>query len=223
MEVSLYRLVQAYLTLANGGEFRPLRVTPRPGHVDFTCCFSEVAYVITHILADPSARLLTFGNPGYFDFGFPVALKTGTSSNYRDAWVIGYTSQHVVGIWAGNFDGRPSQDRMGAEVCGPILSDVIRFLYGGTPPEDFTRPVGVREETVCSMSGRRASPRCPYTTSEFVAGSQSIAVCDLPHDDEHHHLGTSYARWLHRREAQTGSESIPAHEARKSHAARWGR
>ena len=93
---------------------------------------------------------------------------------------------------------------MGARVCGPILSDVIQFLYGGTPPEDFTRPTGVRQETVCSMSGRRASPLCPYTTSELVAGTQSIAICDLPHDDGHHQLGPSYARWLHRREAKQG-------------------
>ena len=116
----------------------------------------EVAYVITNILADPAARLLTFGNPGYFDFGFPVAVKTGTSSNYRDAWAIAYTSEHVIGIWAGNFDGRPSPGRMGAGVCGPMLFEIIRFLYGTSPPEAFSRPVSVREETVCSMSGKRA-------------------------------------------------------------------
>jgi penicillin-binding protein 1C len=204
VEVSLYKLAQAYLTLANGGEFRPLRVTPETGAYASRVISPEVAYVITHILADPSARLLTFGNPGYFDFGFPVAVKTGTSSNYRDAWVIGYTSQHVVGIWAGNFDNRPSPGMMGAGVCGPILSDVIRFLYGATASEGFTRPAAVREETVCSMSGRRASPRCPYTTSELVAGRQAIAMCDLSHEDEHHQLGASYARWIHHREAEQG-------------------
>lgn len=203
-EVSLYRLAQAYLTLANGGEFRPLRVTPEMGTYSSRVISPEVSYVITHILTDPSARLLTFGNPSYFDFGFPVAVKTGTSSNYRDAWVIGYTSQHVVGIWAGNFDNRPSPGRMGAGVCGPILSEVIRCLYGATAPEDFTRPAGVREERVCSMSGRRASSRCPYVTSELVAGRQKLAMCDLSHEDEHHQLGTNYAKWLHRREAKQG-------------------
>ncbi len=93
---------------------------------------------------------------------------------------------------------------MGAGVCGPMLSEVIRFLYGSTAPEGFTRPAAVREETVCSMSGRRVSPRCPYATSELVAGPQTIAMCDLSHEDEHHQLGTSYARWLHRREAKQG-------------------
>ncbi|MBI4961781.1 MAG: penicillin-binding protein 1C [Desulfomonile tiedjei] len=204
VEVSLYRLVQAYLTLANGGEFRPLRVAPGPAESTSRVLSREVSYVITHILADPSARLLSFGNPGYFDFGFPVAVKTGTSSNYRDAWIIGYTSRHVIGIWAGNFDGRPSPGRMGAGVCGPILSDVVRLLYATNPPEVFARPATVREETVCSMSGRRASPRCRYATTDLVTGKHQLAMCDLPHEGEHHLLGAGYAKWLHRREARHG-------------------
>jgi penicillin-binding protein 1C len=204
VEVSLYRLVQAYLTLAAEGEFRPLAVAP-PARASAPRVLSpDVAYVITHILADPSARLLTFGNPGYFDFGFPVAVKTGTSSNYRDAWVVGYTSRHIIGIWAGNFDGRPCPGRMGAGVCGPMLLEVVRLLYGTGPPEEFSRPSTVREETVCSMSGRRASPGCRYVTSDLVAGRHTLAMCDLPHEGEHHDLGASYARWLHRREAQHG-------------------
>jgi penicillin-binding protein 1C len=204
VEISLYRLVQAYLALANQGVFRPLRVETSPKESSSSLVSPEVAYVITHILADPSARLLSFGNPGYFDFGFPVAVKTGTSSNYRDAWVIGYTSGHVIGIWAGNFDGRPSPGRMGAAVCGPMLLEVIRLLYGTRPPEGFSRPAGVRDETVCSMSGRRASQKCPYTTSELVAGRHTLAICDLPHEGEHHPLGSNYAKWLHRREALHG-------------------
>jgi penicillin-binding protein 1C len=204
VEVSLYLLVQAYLTLANGGQFLPLQVAPVRGTATLKVFSPEVAYVITHILSDPSARLLTFGNPGYFDFGYPVAVKTGTSSNYRDAWVVGYTSQHIVGIWAGNFDGRPSPGTMGAGVCGPMLLEVMRFLYGATPPEGFTRPSAVQEETVCSMSGRRVSSLCPYATSELIAGRHTLAMCDLPHEDEHHHLGSSYARWLHRREVKQG-------------------
>ncbi len=69
----------------------------------------ETAYVISNILADPSARLLTFGNPSYFDFGFPVSVKTGTSTNYRDSWIVAYTPRHVVGLWAGNFKRPPDQ------------------------------------------------------------------------------------------------------------------
>lgn len=221
VEVSLYRLVQAYLTLARGGEFRPLRVTPEAETYTSQVVTPEVAYIITHILADPSARLLTFGNPDYFDFGFPVAVKTGTSSNYRDAWAVGYTTRHVVGIWAGNFDNRPSPGSMGGAVCGPILSDAIRLLYEGTPPKDFARPPAVREERVCAMSGKLASPRCPYVTSELVVGRRKLAMCDLPHDDERHLLGSSYAKWLHGREAQLGTSRF--HLMKAEHLSERGR
>ena len=190
VEVSLYQLVQGYLTLASEGRFRQLRVEPGPKTAGSPRSSPEVAYVITHILADPAARLLTFGNPGYFDFGFPVAVKTGTSSNYRDAWAIGYTSDHVIGIWAGNFDGRSSPGRMGAGVCGPMLFEIIRFLYGTTPPETFARPAAVREETVCSMSGLRAGPSCRYTATEIVPGNHKLMTCDLPHKDEQPSAGT---------------------------------
>jgi penicillin-binding protein 1C len=222
VEVSLYRLVQAYLTLAGGGDFRPLRVAAAAKDPGTRVFSPDVAYVITHILADPSARLLTFGNPGYFDFGFPVSVKTGTSSNYRDAWIIGYTSRHVIGIWAGNFDSRPSPGTMGAGVCGPMLFDVVRLLYGTTPPEDFSRPAAVWEETVCSMSGRRASPQCPYTSSELVAGKHTLQMCDLPHEGEHHHLGAGYAKWLQRRETLHGSSRFrlmkPESTTQRAHA-----
>ncbi len=205
VEVSLYQLVQAYVALADQGNFRQLRVTASPSASGSRVLSPDVAYIITHILADPTARLLTFGNPGYFDFEFPVAVKTGTSSNYRDAWVVGYTSRHVIGIWAGNFDGRPSPGRMGAGVCGPVLMDVIRFLYGTNPPPGFVRPATVRDETVCSMSGRRAAPACPYTATELVPAGHTLTTCDLPHEGEHHDLGAGYARWLHRREAKQGA------------------
>ena len=204
VEVSLYRLVQAFLALADEGRFRPMRVTPSTRAASSRVLSPEAAYIITHILADPTARLLTFGNPGYFDFPFPVAVKTGTSSNYRDAWIVGYTSRHVIGVWAGNFDGRPSPGTMGAGVCGPVLMDVIRFLYGTDPPPGFVRPPTVREERVCSMSGMRATPACSYTTTELVPAVHTLPMCDLPHEGEHHELGAGYARWLHRREAQQG-------------------
>lgn len=203
-EVSLCQLVQGYMTLASEGRFRPLRGESGPATAGSRVFSPEVAYIITHILADPAARLLTFGNPGYFDFGFPVAVKTGTSSNYRDAWAIGYTTDHVIGIWAGNFDGRSSPGRMGAGVCGPMLFEIVRFLYGTTPPEAFARPAAVREETVCSMSGLRAGPSCRYAATEIVPGNYKLMTCDLPHKDESHQLGPSYARWLHRRETQQG-------------------
>jgi len=204
VEVSLMRLVQAYRSLADKGEFKRLKVLQGEKTTSTRMFSPEVAYVISHILADPSARLLTFGNPGYFDFGFPVALKTGTSTSYRDAWTIAYTTRHVVGVWAGNFDGRPGFGKTGSAVCGPIVNEVVRALYGAGPPESFTRPLAVHEASVCSMSGKLAGHECPYTTTELLIGGMTLPTCDLPHQGQHHELGAGYASWLDRREAQHG-------------------
>ncbi len=203
IEVSLYRLVQAYASLADLGAFRHLKVLQGEEETGEARVFSpEAAYIVTHILSDPSARLLTFGNPGYFEFGFPVALKTGTSTNYRDSWLVGYTPGHVVGIWAGNFDGRPNNGVTGARACGPILKDIIRYLYGATNPGPFQKPAGVKKVSVCSMSGMLAGPSCPHRTEELVMAANEPAVCKLPHDSEYHYLGSPYARWILRREAR---------------------
>ncbi len=206
LEVNLYRLVQAYGALAQEGDYRPLSVladAASPARREFS---KETAYMVSHILADPSARLLTFGNPTYFDFGFPVALKTGTSSGFRDCWAIAYTPRHVIGVWSGNFDGSPSHGASGAAASGPILRDLIQRLYHDQNPGEFNRPTTVKERIICSMSGKLATSKCPYTTTElFVENQEVIPECDLPHDNQAHHpLGSPYAQWIHKREHEQG-------------------
>ncbi|MDQ1238545.1 MAG: penicillin-binding protein [Thermodesulfobacteriota bacterium] len=205
LEVSLYHLVQAYGVLANQGCFRPFSLMKCSGVHSVKKIFSEeTAYVITHILADPTARMLTFGNPSYFDFGFPVALKTGTSSNFRDSWIVAYTTEHVVGIWAGNFDGRSAVSSTGAGACGPILKDIIRLLYGDRPPRTFQRPRRVKEVQVCSMSGKLASAACRYPIGELAIIGKEPGVCQMNHDREYHDLTADYAGWLAQRETRQG-------------------
>jgi len=206
VEVSLYSLVQAYAALARNGLYRPLSAFTGEDTPATRVLASEVAYVISHILADPSARLLTFGNPGYFDSPVRVAVKTGTSSRYRDGWVIGYTPRHVIGVWVGNFNGSPNRGAAGAASCGPILKEIVDHLYGSASPGTFTRPPTVLEDHVCWMSGKPAGPQCPKVTKELFIGDPAAASrCDLPHESEHfHELGAAYARWLHRREAEQG-------------------
>jgi len=206
VEVSLYRLVQAYATLPRDGMYRPLSAFRGDGAPAARVFAPEVAYVISHILADPSARLLTFGNPAFFDFPVPVAVKTGTSSRYRDGWVIGYTPRHVIGVWVGNFNGAPNRGAFGAGQCGPILKEIVDHLYGSDSPGTFVRPPTIQEDHVCWMSGKPAGPQCPKVTKELFIGDPATASrCDLPHESEHfHELSPAYARWLHRREAEQG-------------------
>lgn len=204
IEVSLYDLVQAYTALASGGMFRPLQTVEMGQSHPVQVVSPETAFMIFDMLADPTARVLTFGNPSYFDFGFPAAVKTGTSTNFRDAWVVAYTAKHVVGIWAGNFDGRPSNGASGSAVCGPIVKDVLAMLYGGSAPEPLARPSRVRDVQICAVSGKQAGANCPHTVRELTAVGDELELCRQSHDTEYRYLGGPYARWIHRREARLG-------------------
>jgi penicillin-binding protein 1C len=206
VETSLYRLVRAYATLARGGLPAPTTVLKGGKRDTFRVFSEETSYIVSNMLADPTARLLTFGNPDYFHFGFPLSLKTGTSSNYRDAWLVGYTSEHVIGLWAGNFDGSPTAGASGSRACGPILKEIVNHLYRSGPPAPFRRPERVKEISVCWMSGKPASPRCRYTMKELaVEGTCRGIQCDLPHEsDGVVSLGAPYARWVFRREMEQG-------------------
>jgi penicillin-binding protein 1C len=204
VEVSLYQLVQAYTALARLGHYRPLMVVQGDRPPATPVLSPETAYTISDILADSSARVLTFGNPSYFDFGFPVSLKTGTSSNHRDAWAIAYTSRHVIGMWAGNFDGRATSGVTGSAACGPMVKEVVDFLYGTVKPACFERPSGVRQVLICGMSGELATENCPHKTSDLVVGRNEPPRCRLPHHNEYHYLGGAYASWIHRRESELG-------------------
>ena len=76
------------------------------------------------MLSDPSARNLTFGDFFNQKLPFKVALKTGTSTNYRDGWIVGYTPQYTVAIWVGDFNGQPTIG-MSGERRLVVLSSLI--------------------------------------------------------------------------------------------------
>lgn len=206
IEVSLYRLVQAYRVFAAQGLFGQLtfiagETRPEPSAKVFS---RESSYLVTHILSDPAARLLTFGNPDYLNFKFPVALKTGTSSKYKDCWILAYTSRHVIGLWGGNFSGAAGSGASAAAL-GPILKELIVHLYSAEEPETFPRPQGLEEATICSMSGKLARADCPYVTKELIRTSETLDKCELKHENDKHDLASTYAHWLNRREAEQGS------------------
>jgi penicillin-binding protein 1C len=204
IEVSLFRLAQAYMAFARGGVFRPLNLVANQDSYETRVFSKETSFLITNMLSDPASRLLTFGNPDYLDFKFPVAVKTGTSSKYRDCWIIAFTSKHVIALWGGNFSGRPTSGGTGSAL-GPILKNIVNHLYAAHPPEEFKQPPGIMEASVCWMSGKLAGPSCPYTTKELVPASfAEHPHCDLPHDSERHYLGPTYAQWLDRRESEQG-------------------
>jgi len=130
-EVRLVDLVQAYGVLANQGEttnFSAIRevrdyknklifkAKPKPSKRIFS---KETAFLVSHILSDNNARLLTFGSNNYLNVnGYTVAAKTGTTDDKRDNWTLGYTNDLVIGVWVGNNDNSPMNEALSSGVSG---------------------------------------------------------------------------------------------------------
>ncbi len=99
----------------------------------------KVARMINSILSDEGARSFTFGNDRNLSLeNRQVAVKTGTTNNYRDAWTIGYTPSLVTGVWAGNNDNsQMSRGSGGSRVAAPIWNEYMQRVLGDTPREKF--------------------------------------------------------------------------------------
>jgi penicillin-binding protein 1C len=159
-EARLLELVSAYACLARLGEARPWRMAEaavRPGDQERPVrrVFSrEAAYLTADILSDNHARRLTFGSSSALAFDFPVACKTGTSSDYRDNWAFGYTPEFTVGVWVGNFDGSPMRGVSGVSGAAPVLRDVMIWLHERRGTSWYERPPRVVECEIDAWTGK---------------------------------------------------------------------
>lgn len=125
-EVTLFELTQAYLMLANNGTMKPLRAYKGPPVFAERRVLPETAAsLIGHILSDPLARQLEFGTDSVLNFPVQTAVKTGTSTGYRDAWAMGYNRDFVAGVWMGNLNYEPMSGVTGA--VGPAL--LLRSVF----------------------------------------------------------------------------------------------
>ncbi len=134
-EVSLYELVQAYTALAREGRYRPLTVfdDDRESRTDRVGFDAQAARAVSGILADPSARLLEFGDGGVLRFPQSTAVKTGTSSDYRDAWTVAYNGRYVVGVWIGDLSGRATDGITGSTGAALLTRGLLARAGGAAP------------------------------------------------------------------------------------------
>lgn len=159
---TLTELVQAYSTLARNGTQIPLqyRLPLAQAQVQHLLPAAD-AYRISHILADNSARAATFGPAAVLRFPYPVAAKTGTSSNFRDNWCLGYTAEYTVGVWVGNFDNSAMQGVSGITGAAPIFRRVMQALHEQSPATFPPRPAEVLEVRIDTRTGTPATAATP--------------------------------------------------------------
>jgi len=100
----------------------------------------EVAQKINDVLSDKVARA-PLGENDLFNFpGQDVAVKTGTTNDFRDAWTVGYTPNIAVGVWAGNNDNTSMVKKVSGFIVGPAWSEFMRYAITKLPTEAFVRP-----------------------------------------------------------------------------------
>lgn len=155
-EVRLLELANAYACLARLGEWRPWRLLERADDCKSpTRVISrEAAWLVADVLADNRARALAFGLETPLRFDFPVACKTGTSTDYRDNWAVGYTPEFTVAVWAGNFDGSPMRGVSGVTGAGPVLHTIFQNLRARFGTTWFEPPTGWVQREVHPLTGK---------------------------------------------------------------------
>lgn len=158
-EVSLYELVRAYSTLANGGIKREPKFFLDEKHPSSfkRIIRKDVSSLIGDILSDPDARALEFGRGGLFAFPSETAIKTGTSSDFHDAWAIGYSSRYTVGVWLGNLNREPMREISGARGAVLLLRSIFSFLdrYNSSPP--LFRDPSLKRKAICDDPEKECS------------------------------------------------------------------
>ena len=139
---------------------------------------ASVTYVMNDILKDVF-RYGTAGRARSLGFQHEYAAKTGTTNNYRDAWIIGYSPRILSLVWIG-FDDGHSVRLAGGDACLPIWAKHMNRIDGLIADVDWKRPEDVTQREIDPQSGLLATPYCPTSRTEsYVAGTEPESVCSL--------------------------------------------
>lgn len=195
-EVSLLDMTNAYGTFASEGLHKDsaaiLSITDSSGNELETwsedskrVMDAEIARLISDVLSDNVARTPAFGANSYLHFNNrDVAAKTGTTNDYKDAWIIGYTPNISVGAWAGNNDNTSMEKKVAGFIIAPLWNEFMQIALENIPDESFTDPATISQHlppmlrgiwqggttyTIDTLSGDLATQYTPEETQEEIA------------------------------------------------------
>ncbi len=207
-EVTLLDLTTAFATLANQGTYvepepilavadalgQPLTNLPRAAPRQAVS--PAAAFLVTDILSDNVARTPAFGANSPLKLSQPAAAKTGTTSDWRDNWTVGYTPYLAAGVWAGNSDGRPMKNTTGLTGAAPIWHDFMEGVLANpallatlgapadpaawafVPPTDMERRADCPPGVTCREGGEYFSR--PWLEAAGERGPLADSVVQAP-------------------------------------------
>jgi penicillin-binding protein 1B len=188
-EVTLLEITSAFSTLAGQGvRTTPTTLTPDQDEVvehmltplpaPVRAVSAESAFLVTHLLRGVMREGTGHASAGW-GLSDITAGKSGTTDGLRDAWLVGYTPDMVVGVWVGMDDGSPL-GLTGAQAALPIWAKMMQVVVQRTPPRRFTPPPGVVFASVNRDTGRPTSVWCgggPAVEEAFRAGTEPHGAC----------------------------------------------
>ena len=190
--VNLEGLVGAYTSFARGGVAgRPRYTSDSPVH-EARLMSAGAAFIVRDILegGGPLARHVE----GTVGARRGIAWKTGTSFGFRDAWAVGVSDRHTVGVWVGRPDGTPNPGFFGANIAAPLLVDVFSAI--GTPAAvQRTPPAEVTQARICWPLGTRADGLPPALchqerTAWLLDGAAPLTFVDRLRDGSARYVDT---------------------------------
>ncbi len=181
-DISLWELVGAYRALATGGRFSPLRVRPdEPSGASRAVFTPATAFLVGDMLADRESRSATFGLENPLATRYWTAVKTGTSTDMRDNWCVGFSRRYTVGVWVGNFSGAPMRDVSGITGAAPVWLEVMDRLHGDAPSEPPTVPPGVTARQVRFAADVEPPRRDWMLAGDEPSDAQPALASPAPH------------------------------------------
>ena len=200
--VRLIELANAYACLARLGRFKPWTLRQdAPAAEERTLLSENESWLIADILSDNQAREMAFGSYSVLRLPFKCAVKTGTSSTFRDNWTLGYTPEFTVGVWVGNFDNTPMQEVSGVTGAGPIFRDVMLHLHEKHAATWFAMPKDIVHARIDPRTGKRLTPQSPPARVSreefFIAGKLPSTAQASDYDVRGRAiLPREYAAWI---------------------------
>jgi len=193
VEVKMTEMMEVYSTIGNGGKkvnLQPvLEIRDGSGRILEKASAEEdspqvvkpaVAYIISKILSDNTARTPAFGpNSVLYIPGYDVAVKTGTTNNLKDNWTFGFTPNYTVGVWVGNNDNS-SMSAVASGITGasPIWQGIMKSLVESKTNAIFTAPSDLVAVNICPQTGTLSCEACPGYSEYFARGTEPQTHCN---------------------------------------------
>jgi penicillin-binding protein 1C len=179
MPTSLDRLADAYAALADDGVQEGLRWYRRQPRAPSRRVFSvTAAREVGLFLADPLARLPSFDRYGTTEYPFPVAVKTGTSQGYRDAWTVAWSDRFLVAAWVGRGDAAPMAGLGGADSAADLVRATFLMLHHAVPGEltdtSLAVPDGFAPAPVCAAPAETPADTCGRTLLAWLPRTRAV-------------------------------------------------